>query len=308
MIRIQNVLCPVDFSAASKRALDYAVGLARGYGARLHVLHVIAPIVPSLYVDATRLEATIRKHVHGEMPKLLARARHSGVEAEPIVKTGEIEKQIQAAARAVKAEVVVMGKHARPAVERWFIGSTTDRLLRHSATPLLMIGEGKRKRTAPADLRRIVVTTDFSEGSQNAIQYAISLGESKRANILLLHVVPPAITAITPPVVPILVEPLEAINQARLELENLVAADARERCSVETKVETGEPYREILNVLKQTRADLLVMNIHGKGRLERALLGSTAERVIRGAPCPVMAIPPAKQRLDIGRTKRRRTG
>ena len=119
---------------------------------------------------------------------------------------------------------------------------------------------------------------------------------------------PPAITAITPPVVPILVEPLEAINQARLELENLVAADARERCSVETKVETGEPYREILNVLKQTRADLLVMNIHGKGRLERALLGSTAERVIRGAPCPVMAIPPAKQRLDIGRTKRRRTG
>ena len=87
-------------------------------------------------------------------------------------------------------------------------------------------------------------------------------------------------------------------EQARQELENRLPRDPRERCSVETRVETGEPYREILNVIKEIRADLLVMDIHGKSGLERGLLGSTAERVIRGATCPVMAIPPAKRKRD----------
>jgi nucleotide-binding universal stress UspA family protein len=86
------------------------------------------------------------------------------------------------------------------------------------------------------------------------------------------------------------------LHKVRHELEKRLPSDARDRCSVETRVEIGEPYREILNVAKETRANLLVMNIHGKGGLERALLGSTAERVMRGATCPVMAIPPMKKR------------
>jgi nucleotide-binding universal stress UspA family protein len=66
---------------------------------------------------------------------------------------------------------------------------------------------------------------------------------------------------------------------------------------VNTQVEIGAPYRIILRVLEDEKIDLLVMNIHGKGMLDRALLGSTAERVVRVAPCPVMLIPPMKRRL-----------
>ena len=277
MIRIKNVLCPVDFSPISRRALDYSIKLARHYEARLHLLHVIAPVVPSLYVDSTRVEEAIKKQVDREMPKLVESARHSGVDVESIVRSGEIEMEIQVAARARKADIIVVGKHARPAVERWFIGSTTDRLLRRSATPLLVIGEGKR--STPPNIRRIIVTTDFSEGTEDAFAYGFSLGQ-----------------AIIPPLLPTVLEPQQSADQVRQELENRVPADAREGCSVETRVEAGEPYREILNVVQQTRADLVVMNIHGKGGLERALLGSTAERVIRGAPCPVIAIPPGKTR------------
>jgi hypothetical protein len=57
------------------------------------------------------------------------------------------------------------------------------------------------------------------------------------------------------------------------------------------------PYRIILRILEDEKIDLLVMNIHGKGMLDRALLGSTAERVVRAASCPVMLIPPMKRRL-----------
>ena len=82
--------------------------------------------------------------------------------------------------------------------------------------------------------------------------------------------------------------------EAQTELERLVPAEARKWCTIETQVETGVPYLQILTIAEKNRADMVVMNIHGKGMLERALLGSTAERVIRGAPCPVLAIPPRK--------------
>ena len=91
------------------------------------------------------------------------------------------------------------------------------------------------------------------------------------------------------------VEPQPSADQVRQELENRIPSDARSKCVIETRVEVGEPYLEIVNVVRDVRADLLVINIHGKGRLERALLGSTAERVIRGASCPVLAIPPPKK-------------
>jgi nucleotide-binding universal stress UspA family protein len=296
MIRIKSVLCPVDFSPVSLRALDYAIKLARHYESRLHLLHVIAPVIPSLYVDTKKVEAAIQKQVDKKMPQLRKSARSLGVEAESVVRTGEIEREIQLAAREGKADLIVVGKHARSTVDRWFMGSTTDRLLRRSAIPLLIIGESKGKRSTSPHIRRIVVTTDLSEGSETALAYALSLAQERRASLIFLHVMPPQPIAISPPLGPIVLEPRESADQIRRELENRIPADARDKCSVETRVESGEPYRQILNVVKQTRADLLVMNIHGKGGLERALLGSTAERVIRGASCPVLAIPPSRRR------------
>src|SRR2546425_5174729 len=76
-----------------------------------------------------------------------------------------------------------------------------------------------------------------------------------------------------------------------------LSEEAKTWCDVDTRVETGVPYRIILRTLEDEKIDLLVMNIHGKGMLDRALLGSTAERVVRAAPCPVMLIPPMKRKL-----------
>src|SRR5919197_3777790 len=111
MIRIKNVLCPVDFSPVSRRALDYAIAFSKNYGARLQLLHVIAPVVPGFYVDVTNIEATVRKHVDREMPKLLKLARDSGVQPETVVSTGDIAKEIQMTAGKTRADVVIVGKH-----------------------------------------------------------------------------------------------------------------------------------------------------------------------------------------------------
>ena len=87
------------------------------------------------------------------------------------------------------------------------------------------------------------------------------------------------------------------LTGVRRELDDMVPAEARNWCNIVTRVETGVPYRVILRMVEDWKIDLLVMNIHGKGMLDRALLGSTAERVVRTAPCPVMMIPPLKPKL-----------
>src|SRR5204863_4389058 len=151
-----------------------------------------------------------------------------------------------------------------------------DRLLRQSTVPLLIISESKAKPSSPHNLRRIVVPTDFSEGTETALAYAILLGQEVNANVLLLHVVPAPLIAITPPAGFMPVEPQPSAEQVRQELENRIPSDARSKSVIETRIEGDEPYLEIVNVVKDVRADVLVINIHGKGRLERALLGSTA--------------------------------
>jgi nucleotide-binding universal stress UspA family protein len=87
------------------------------------------------------------------------------------------------------------------------------------------------------------------------------------------------------------------LSGVRKQLDDLVPPEAKDWCGVVTRVETGVPYRIILRTLEDEKVDLLVMNIHGKGMLDRALLGSTAERVVRAALCPVMLIPPMKRKL-----------
>jgi nucleotide-binding universal stress UspA family protein len=87
------------------------------------------------------------------------------------------------------------------------------------------------------------------------------------------------------------------VNGVQKQLDDMVPAEARNWCNIVTRVETGVPYRIILRTLEDEKVDLVVMNIHGKGMLDRALLGSTAERVVRAAGCPVMMIPPMKRKM-----------
>ena len=90
------------------------------------------------------------------------------------------------------------------------------------------------------------------------------------------------------------------LEGARMELEDLVPRDMRKWFKVSTELQEGSPYRVILRTLQRVKPDLLVMNIHSKGLLDRALHGNTAERVVRTALCPVMLIPQMKAKARLG--------
>ncbi len=289
MIKIKKILCPVDFFAGSDNAVKYAALLAANYEARVKLLHVIEPIWAEYDypINTGDLQLSMKSVSDKELRKMAAKLEIIGLTVEREVRTGEIAGEIKQVIDRDKPELVVMGSHGRRAFERWLLGSVAERLIRQCPVPLLVVPANQKKKTTALRLRRILVTTDFSEGSPEAINYAFSIAQENQSKITLLHVVPYRT-----------VELGGQFNEsimvgAKKELERLVPADAREWCDVQTRLETGEASRQIEQILEKERIDLLVMNIHGKGFLNRALLGSTAERVVRSAACPMLLIPPA---------------
>ncbi|HXG11081.1 MAG TPA: universal stress protein [Gemmataceae bacterium] len=143
------------------------------------------------------------------------------------------------------------------------------------------------------DLRRILVPTDFSKHSQNALTYGAAFAEKFGAELYLLHVVqdlalfiPDAIT-VAPPVAP----PVEQfIAAARSALERVTQESNLQGLTIHPEVREGTPFYEIIRFAQEKDIDLIVMGTHGHSGLAHVLLGSTAEKVVRKAPCPVLTV------------------
>jgi len=142
------------------------------------------------------------------------------------------------------------------------------------------------------DIARILVAIDFSVPSAAAWATARGLARALRAELLLAHVFaePPLFSE--GPFAGPRVREVYAAGRAWVDktLEEWAAAARAEGLTVRVQVREGAPYREIVALAGEERVDLVVVGTHGRGGLERALLGSVADRVIRLAPCPVLSV------------------
>ena len=145
------------------------------------------------------------------------------------------------------------------------------------------------------DLRRILVPTDFSKSSANALTYAAAFAEKFGAEILLLHVVqdlalfiPEAVLVAPPPAPP--VEQFAAA--ARTALERVITDLQRPGLAIRPEVVEGTPYEEIVRFARERDVDLIVIGSHGRSGLAHILLGGVTDKVVRRAPCPVLTVRP----------------
>jgi nucleotide-binding universal stress UspA family protein len=290
MVRFQKILCPVDFFKPSTHAFNYALKLAANYGAGVHALHVVAPVIPAAYgapFSVEELTTGLEKESERLLKKLKSGAEKSGVSVTTEVRMGDIDLEIRHAVESQKADLVVMGTHGRRGFERLVMGSVAERMIRHCPVPLITVGPG-RKGAAPPDIRRILITTDFSEGTRNAMDYGLSIAQECQAKVTLLHVIHDLAAD------PTAKHHEELFRNIQIEMQKLIPEDALNWCEVETRIEAGLPYQVISEFVQSGKFDLLVMNIHGKNMLDRVLVGSTAERTVRAASetCPILLIPP----------------
>jgi nucleotide-binding universal stress UspA family protein len=143
------------------------------------------------------------------------------------------------------------------------------------------------------DLKRILVPTDFSKHSQNALTYAAALAEKFGAEIYLFHVVqdlalylPDAIAAAPPPTIPF----TQLVTASREALAKVIREQLPAGVRATPEVREGSPLPDIIAFAKEKDIDLIVLGTHGRTGLVHVLMGSVAENVVRKAPCPVLTV------------------
>jgi len=300
MIKIGRILCPVDFSDFSRRALDHAIAVARWYGSRLTVLYVYQPPAPALAplaalaagpVEPLVLSPGDREHLRQQIGRFTPAEAMKDIAVESSIGEGDAAVEILAEARS--ADMIVMGTHGRSGFEHLVLGSVTEKVLRKATCPLLTIPRTAPDATVavPALFRTIVAAVDFSDVSMHALNFAVSLAKEADAHLTVMHVID------VPEHLALWVDRGDGVSHVRewkdaaeRRLGSAVPRAAREYCHVEERVETGQPYREILRVADGEHADLLVIGAHGHGVVHGMFVGSTAQHVVRQAACPVLTI------------------
>jgi nucleotide-binding universal stress UspA family protein len=297
-LRIQTILVPIDLSEESYRALEFAIPLARRFGAAVHVVHVYQgarqlswiATTPVLWPDeeiARRLACQVERR-GGARPK--TKDCH--------VRLGKPFEEIIATARELKADLIVISSHGHSGFKHLAVGSTAEKTVRHSPCPVLVVRAATRGPVKSARegivLEKILVPVDFSECAKEGARYASAFASKVGADLLLMNVTHIAdFTASDPNIVP--PEGWELVETARLaaedKLDELVNFLPLIGISAETEVAVGTPIEKLVARTKQPDVDMVITSTHGYTGLRHVLFGSTAEQLVRLAHCPVLVVP-----------------
>ena len=278
MITIKRILCPTDLSPSSGKAMRYALALARAHEAQLMFFHC-GPEVDG----AEKLRASVSEHIGASDARLIVTA------------ADDIGEAIMMQAQAENVDLIVMRSRRRPH-RAALLGSTAESVCRNAPCPVLVMHNDEQELVSnqlTLNLKRVLVAYDFSDYSELALKYGLSIAQEHQAELHLLHVLPPR--SLNEP--EIAWYPLggdSAYHTAARRLQRVVPAEVHLWCEVKTAVSEGHPYREILNYAEKNQIDLISVGAHGAGFGMRALFGSNVDRVLRQAPCPVLVARPLR--------------
>ncbi len=296
-----RILVPVDRSTFAERALPHAVALARRTGAELHIVLVHAPlgldIAPRTPIT---VESDFDRKVEFEekeyLEALAGRLREDdNVPVHTALLDGPVSRELEGYIREHAIKLVAMSTHGHGGLRRAWLGSVADRLVRHIDVPLLLIRPMEGERPAPISHFRVLIAMDGSRIAEAALEQATSLFGSVAHATLLRVVVPPL--GPTSPYIP----DAARLNVEEVEQETAVAQQyiatkmdaVRDRWQgVRTRVIASyHPADAILRAARTQEANVIVLGTHGRGPFVRAILGSVADKVVRGSDVPVLVFP-----------------
>jgi nucleotide-binding universal stress UspA family protein len=293
----KRIMVAIDGSDTASRGLQEAIKLAKEQQAKLAIIHVIDLVIvygagqfPGAYVGATRELAH----------ETLERARKSAIAAglDPEIQSPEIvtsgyhvAETIAQAARDWKADLLVVGTHGRRGVSRWLLGSVAERIVRVAPCPLLLIRD--HTPSGGVTYQRIMVAVDGSDTAQRGLQEAINFAKDQKAQLAIVHVIDIVVVDGAEEFSEKYIDSMrdyarETIEQARKTVQAAgIEAQVQSPEIVTTAYHVADT---IAKAVQDWKADLLVVGTHGRRGVNRLLLGSVAERVVRVAPCPLLLV------------------
>ena len=284
---LNKILWATDFSEETQESLLYADAFAKTFKAKIVALHVVPDFSAALYDAAHVIKGELLQRVaavKGEAEeKIKAISKEKGIPFEKIiVMEGTASKIIIDSAEKEGVDLIVIGRRGMSAVEKLFIGSVANQILRTSPVPILLT----KKKTGTPQFKKIIVPTDFSEREEIERDLAWDLAKGFGSELTLLHVLELHDFEFSPRVLEELMESL---------LGRLKRRKTREKADLQV---TEDVYRAvnasvgIAEYAETHNFDLIVISTCVQSKLERFFLGSTTEKVISYTQIPIFAIPP----------------
>jgi nucleotide-binding universal stress UspA family protein len=299
-----HILVPTDFSDSALLALEHGIYLANKFDGELHVLHVAElptitlPDFPSdLFevaetIGMTRLGELLEQQ-HVPLPPVKREVK-AGTPSDPAADA------IIDYAAAHDIDFIVMGTHGRRGVRRLLLGSVTEEVIRRSPCPVLTMRTHKEAWTLPR-IDRIMVPVDFSASTRQVIGVASRMAEHYDAAITLVHVVDLEYY----PYYGFGSDPFRAVEKDMVMASEGKLTEYVEELQGAGIIATGEtvkghPAKAIRETAVEHDVDLIVVGLHCRRGLDRALVGSISEKVMRSAHCPVLVVNTVDHSVQLG--------
>jgi len=298
MLNVRNILLARDFSPISNQVLRHGLDLASRTGATLHLLH-------AEILHESPLSSADRPSPTADLDKIREQLRRSGNGAPLATDPTEVAVE-EAVVRDVAAgpailnyadendiDLIALGTHGRRGIRRALLGSVAEEVVRHADRPVLTVRgrEDEQDRGTPS-VDQILVPVDFSKHSREALRTAREFAQVYGARIDALHVIEeslhPAFYVGGVKSVRDIDPDIEDKAQDRLD-EFLDGTDGPD-VETATHVMIGKPAPKIEELVESHGIDLVCIATHGQTGLERFLLGSVTEKVVRHVGCPVLTV------------------
>jgi nucleotide-binding universal stress UspA family protein len=263
--------------------LPFAVALAKRYGAKLCAAHVIPPEAYALASPASvdRILAEAEDFARYSLNQLTGPLRNHGLSCDVLLGNGNVAEVIEEFVQNRAVDLLVVGTSSRMGLGKMFLGSVAEELIRESTCPVLTVGP--HVTTLASDgVRTIVCTTDFSDASVEAMQFAVSLADEYQAHLTLVHVLQGKTKDSL----------FLATQMTEKRLLRTIPSEPELRYPPEIVVENGSVAESILNLATDLSSDLIVMGTRGVGSFAdiASHFGSIAHKVVSLAPCPVLTV------------------
>ena len=295
MSKLQRTFVAIDFSPGSDEALRQGHERAASTGSPLAVCHIVPNELRSnlLFPHISRITALkipleTRQIADAASSRVSEITGRSEGEFELIVDDGTPQALILSHAEDWLADLIIMGSHGQTSAADTLIGSVTDSVIRHAHCPVLITRPGQRT-------RHVLAGTDFSDSALPAVRAAAEEAERVGGKLTIVHSLDllwstaayPAMAFGGAPfnISPEQMKELEAIAGERLE-----ATLKQLNITADTVVTIGAAGTALIETATERKADLIVVGTTGRTGLRRALLGSVAETVAKGAPCSVLMV------------------
>jgi nucleotide-binding universal stress UspA family protein len=287
----KRILCAIDFDEHSGRALARAQNVALRHDAELRLLHVFPSRPESILMPRAGVGAQLDQAGGRLLDALTEMIRERGVRSEVTTAHGDPAFQVLQVARDGQADLIVMATHGQNGVSRVVLGSVTEAVLHATPCPLLIIPA--RAASDRGSFRRVVCAVDFSPSSSATLSQALAMVDEAYGELTVVNVIDPAFSS----------RPLEnARAHAEDALERLrhrMPDEVAHWSGLRNTVRFGETAEEVLKLAAQEDAHLIVVGAHSRRPAVAAMVGSCADRIVREAPCPVLAVPSREPVLSL---------